>query len=182
MKQLGLEPHVKSHVFAIALLRRTFCPAVRWQQASSPLADFLAYFVLCALKLDYKLMLKSCRQLSMTVRSPHTAASNAPGPWLLRQTYSWIDRQGRPVSPPLEYARASPPVLVAPPPPPPRWNYSRNTKDRPVRKNTSVERQGYSVHRATLHIDRIISLCDLQPYTALVSSQLIITPRYRVIA
>ncbi|XP_046676290.1 whirlin isoform X2 [Homalodisca vitripennis] len=70
----------------------------------------------------------------MTVRSPHTAASNAPGPWLLRQTYSWIDRQGRPVSPPLEYARASPPVLVAPPPPPPRWNYSRNTKDRPVRK------------------------------------------------
>lgn len=84
-------------------------------------------------------MLKSCRQLSMTVRSPNLPVSAPPpqqstGPWLLRQTYSWMDRQGRPVSPPPEYARASPPVLVAPPPPPPRWNYSRSNKEKTIRK------------------------------------------------
>ncbi|RZF31867.1 hypothetical protein LSTR_LSTR009514 [Laodelphax striatellus] len=87
-------------------------------------------------------MLKSCRQLSMTVRSAHppasppaagsaaAAAANA-SQWLLRQTYSWMDRQGRPVSPPPEYAHASPPPPAPPPPPPltlnphtppPRWN------------------------------------------------------------
>ncbi|XP_075213804.1 whirlin protein dyschronic [Lycorma delicatula] len=87
-------------------------------------------------------MLKSCRQLSMTVRSPNLPSSTSAqaggqtGPWVLRQTYSWIDRQGRPVSPPPEYARASPPVLVPPPPPPPppRWNYQRPNKDKVIRK------------------------------------------------
>lgn len=79
-------------------------------------------------------MLKSCRKLSMTVKSPnlpppplpipserdtHTGRPGSPSPWHVRQTYSWMDRQGRPVSPPPEYARASPPVLPPPPPPPP---------------------------------------------------------------
>lgn len=91
-------------------------------------------------------MLKSCRQLSMTVRSPNLPTPSQPpppppsssGPWLLRQTYSWMDRQGRPVSPPLEYARASPPVLVAPPPPPPRWTYSRSNKEKAIRKVSNL--------------------------------------------
>ncbi|KAL0273927.1 UNVERIFIED_CONTAM: hypothetical protein PYX00_006486 [Menopon gallinae] len=80
-------------------------------------------------------MLKSCRKLSMTVRSPNLPPQPLPlalptplsstGPWLVRQTYSWMDRQGRPVSPPLEYARAAPPVIVTP-----RWNYSSRGKEK----------------------------------------------------
>lgn len=73
-------------------------------------------------------MLKSCRQLSMTVRSPG-------GGWAPRQTCSWMDRQGRPVSPPLEYQRP-PPAL---PPAPATTRYppygSRSTsKDRSIRR------------------------------------------------
>ncbi|CAG9814385.1 unnamed protein product [Phaedon cochleariae] len=54
-------------------------------------------------------MLKSCRKLSMTVRSPTMPPGGGiagPGgaPWQMRQTCSWMDRLGRPVSPPLEYA------------------------------------------------------------------------------
>ncbi|XP_063233633.1 whirlin-like [Bacillus rossius redtenbacheri] len=86
-------------------------------------------------------MLKSCRQLSMTVKSPNLPPPPPPppppmerpqpaSPWLVRQAYSWIDRQGRPVSPPPEYARASPPP---PPPPNPRY-YCRPGKDKGVRK------------------------------------------------
>lgn len=48
-------------------------------------------------------MLKSCRKLSMTVRSP-TLSSLGGASWQMRQTCSWMDRHGRPVSPPLEYA------------------------------------------------------------------------------
>ncbi|XP_018908276.1 whirlin isoform X2 [Bemisia tabaci] len=53
-------------------------------------------------------MLKSSRHLSMTVRSPNTPVqnslgSNQGGLFLLRQSYSWMDRQGRPCSPPPEY-------------------------------------------------------------------------------
>ncbi|KAJ9589394.1 hypothetical protein L9F63_017398, partial [Diploptera punctata] len=70
-----------------------------------------------SLGLYHEKMLKSCRKLSMTVKSPNLhlqpPAERPPahqgGPWILRQTYSWMDRQGRPVSPPLEYAQATPP-------------------------------------------------------------------------
>ncbi|XP_064212672.1 whirlin isoform X4 [Tribolium castaneum] len=53
-------------------------------------------------------MLKSCRKLSMTVRSPTLPSGLTCGgaPWQMRQTCSWMDRHGRPVSPPLEYARS----------------------------------------------------------------------------
>ncbi|CAG9858702.1 unnamed protein product [Phyllotreta striolata] len=77
-------------------------------------------------------MLKSCRNLSMTVRSP-----NLPGgrvgfgggaPWQMRQTCSWMDRYGRPVSPPMEYARSGPV-------PAQRYGYGRSSsKDRSVRR------------------------------------------------
>lgn len=59
-------------------------------------------------------MLKSCRKLSMTVRSPTLpgaatlGSSSLPGNFIVRQTCSWMDRQGRPVSPPLEYQRIRP--------------------------------------------------------------------------
>lgn len=79
-------------------------------------------------------MLKSCRKLSMTVQSPNVLSQPLPlafpasvpagGPWLVRQSYSWMDREGRPVSPPLEYARAVPPTILTP-----RWVYSSPTKD-----------------------------------------------------
>ncbi|XP_069696772.1 whirlin-like [Periplaneta americana] len=81
-------------------------------------------------------MLKSCRKLSMTVKSPNLHLQPPPdrppaGPWILRQTYSWMDRQGRPVSPPLEYAQATPPVVVAAPPPPPAPRYyTRGNKEK----------------------------------------------------
>jgi len=75
----------------------------------------------------------------MTVKSPNLhlqppsdrTSSHQGGPWILRQTYSWMDRQGRPVSPPLEYAQATPPVVVAAPPPPPAPRYyTRTPKDK----------------------------------------------------
>lgn len=71
----------------------------------------------------------------MTVRSPNLPPQPLPiapptpltsgGPWLVRQTYSWMDRQGRPVSPPLEYARAAPPMIVTP-----RWSYAPRSKEK----------------------------------------------------
>ncbi|XP_039281339.1 uncharacterized protein LOC111064115 isoform X3 [Nilaparvata lugens] len=102
-------------------------------------------------------MLKSCRQLSMTVRSAHPPASPPPGAggaaaaavnagqWLVRQTYSWMDRQGRPVSPPPEYAQASPPpppLTLNPHTTPPRWNNypPRTSKEKFIRKvDLSIE-------------------------------------------
>ncbi|KAK9709735.1 PDZ domain [Popillia japonica] len=73
-------------------------------------------------------MLKSCRKLSMTVKSP-TVNPNLgySGSWHTRQTCSWMDRQGRPVSPPLEYTRIG---QV----PPQRYGYRSSSKDRSVRK------------------------------------------------
>ncbi|KAF5294051.1 hypothetical protein FQA39_LY13525 [Lamprigera yunnana] len=55
-------------------------------------------------------MLKSCRKLSMTVKSPAIPTGvleGRGGPFYARQTCSWMDRQGRPVSPPSEYTRLS---------------------------------------------------------------------------
>lgn len=53
-------------------------------------------------------MLKSCRKLSMTVRSPTLPSGLGCGgaPWQMRHTCSWMDRHGRPVSPPVEYTRS----------------------------------------------------------------------------
>ncbi|XP_055691368.1 whirlin [Lutzomyia longipalpis] len=60
-------------------------------------------------------ILKSSRQISMTVRSPPSLTSSAPlhgfgppqresaYPPPYRQTCSWMDRHGRPASPPMEY-------------------------------------------------------------------------------
>lgn len=81
-------------------------------------------------------MLKSCRKLSMTVRSPTLPGGSLVGggaPWQMRQTCSWMDRHGRPVSPPLEYSRSG---LV----PPQRYGYGRSSsKDRSIRR-VSVNR------------------------------------------
>ncbi|XP_076254993.1 whirlin protein dyschronic isoform X3 [Rhynchophorus ferrugineus] len=70
-------------------------------------------------------MLKSCRKLSMTVRSPNLPGAGAAcggAPWQMRQTCSWMDRHGRPVSPPLEYTRG-------------KYGHSRgSSKDRSVRR------------------------------------------------
>ncbi|XP_068903148.1 whirlin isoform X2 [Tenebrio molitor] len=75
-------------------------------------------------------MLKSCRKLSMTVRSPTLPSGLSCGgaPWQMRQTCSWMDRHGRPVSPPLEYARSGQM-------PPQRYGYGWKTnKDRSIRR------------------------------------------------
>lgn len=75
-------------------------------------------------------MLKSCKKLSMTVRSPSLPAPPSSGgaPWQMRQTCSWMDRQGRPVSPPIEYIRSS---QMAPQ----RYSYGRaSSKDRSIRR------------------------------------------------
>ncbi|KAB0798578.1 hypothetical protein PPYR_09571 [Photinus pyralis] len=76
-------------------------------------------------------MLKSCRKLSMTVKSPAMPAGaleSRCGPLYPRQTCSWMDRQGRPVSPPLEYSRMSGV-------PPQRYGYNRSSsKDRSIRR------------------------------------------------
>lgn len=79
----------------------------------------------------------------MTVRSPQLPAQAIPLPpatpsagntnqWLMRQTYSWMDRNGRPVSPPPEYARAAPPVIVAP-----RYSYAPRTKEKGATRKVS---------------------------------------------
>lgn len=81
-------------------------------------------------------MLKSCKKLSMTVRSPSLPAAPFAGggaPWQMRQTCSWIDRQGRPVSPPIEYIRSS---QMAPTE---RYGYSRpSSKDRSIRRVSAL--------------------------------------------
>uniref|UniRef100_A0A8D8M326 Whirlin n=1 Tax=Cacopsylla melanoneura TaxID=428564 RepID=A0A8D8M326_9HEMI len=96
-------------------------------------------------------MLKSNRELSMTVRSPsipppaqggrtHPNPPAPPPAWTMRQAYSWIDRQGRPCSPPLDYAHSVIP-MPPPPPPPPRWNsYSaRSSKDKVRKVELNIE-------------------------------------------
>ncbi|XP_025829270.1 uncharacterized protein LOC108733858 [Agrilus planipennis] len=74
-------------------------------------------------------MLKSCKKLSMTVRSPALplgSLDNKGGFRTTRQTCSWIDRQGRPVSPPMEYSRSAGTQ---------RYAYGRpSSKDRSIRR------------------------------------------------
>lgn len=80
-----------------------------------PFISFLSSFFYCHFFLMQKCVqiLKSSRQISMTVRSPPTLNTSAPlhgfgppsrePPLPFRQTCSWMDRQGRPASPPMEY-------------------------------------------------------------------------------
>lgn len=107
-------------------------------------------------------MLKSCKKLSMTVRSPSLPAGPISGgaPWQMRQTCSWMDRQGRPVSPPIEYIRSS---QMAPPE---RYAYSRpSSKDRSIRRVNALHvwdlwfRWGRQMHTYRSFISRISILC-----------------------
>ncbi|XP_059470565.1 whirlin isoform X6 [Neocloeon triangulifer] len=98
-------------------------------------------------------MLKTCRKVTMTVRShgnptsypalqpPNSTAAASAG---AGQLYTWTDRHGRPVSPPPEYAAA----LSGPPPlPPPQpassirtWNFhSARSKERTRKVELSIE-------------------------------------------
>lgn len=74
-------------------------------------------------------ILKSCRQISMTIRtSPLThRQSYGMGGWLVKQSYSWMDRNGRPVSPPPDYSKVTPITASD------RWPPSRLSKEK-VRK------------------------------------------------
>lgn len=66
----------------------------------------------------------------MTVKSPAlpSGSHEMKGTFYTRQTCSWMDRQGRPVSPPLEYSR---PSGV----PPQRYGHGRSSsKDRSIRR------------------------------------------------
>lgn len=96
----------------------------------------------------------------MTVKSPNLhlqpppdrPSSHQGGPWILRQTYSWMDRQGRPVSPPLEYAQATPPVVVAAPPPPPAPRYySRSNKEKGATRKVRVKHMPHVRNKDTQH-------------------------------
>ncbi|KAG5865214.1 hypothetical protein JTB14_014230 [Gonioctena quinquepunctata] len=77
-------------------------------------------------------MLKSCRKLSMTVRSPTLASGLVAGgggaTWQMRQTCSWMDRHGRPVSPPLEYAKSGPLPHQQ------KYGWRSSSKDRSIRR------------------------------------------------
>ncbi|XP_065202661.1 whirlin-like isoform X3 [Planococcus citri] len=71
-------------------------------------------------------ILKSCRQISMTIRT--SPLSNRQkygmGGWLVRQSYSWMDRMGRPVSPPPDYSKVTPTNTSE------RWPPSRLCKEK----------------------------------------------------
>ncbi|XP_065342381.1 whirlin isoform X7 [Cloeon dipterum] len=91
-------------------------------------------------------MLKTCRKVTMTVRSasggagyalPSASASAGAG-----QLYTWTDRHGRPVSPPPEYASAlsGPPPLPPPGPGARTWNFhSARSKERTRKVELSIE-------------------------------------------
>lgn len=51
--------------------------------------------------------------------------TNQDDAWRLSRTYSWINRKGQPVSPPLEYAKPISPYS--------KWSYTRSSKDK-IRK------------------------------------------------
>lgn len=51
--------------------------------------------------------------------------TNQDDAWRLTRTYSWINRKGQPVSPPLEYAKPISPYS--------KWSYTRSSKDK-IRK------------------------------------------------
>lgn len=65
----------------------------------------------------------------MTVRTPNLPGTGSMAcsgaPWQMRQTCSWMDRHGRPVSPPLEYSKS-------------KIGHRTSSKDRSVRR-VSIE-------------------------------------------
>lgn len=104
------------------------------------------YVFVCVLTFSivYFQMLKSCKKLSMTVRSPTIPSAGGYGgaPWhMMRQTCSWMDRQGRPVSPPSEYTRPGPGTGQVPPQ---RYGYGRaSSKDRSIRRVLQISYIGF---------------------------------------
>ncbi|XP_060844315.1 harmonin-like isoform X3 [Rhopalosiphum padi] len=92
---------------------------------------------------------KSYRQITMTVKCPSPPQSmptmhkkdddentNQDDTWGLTRTYSWINRKGQPVSPPLEYAKPISPYS--------KWSYTRSSKDK-IRKVELVIEPGQSL-------------------------------------
>ncbi|XP_029342648.1 E3 ubiquitin-protein ligase PDZRN3-B isoform X3 [Acyrthosiphon pisum] len=92
---------------------------------------------------------KSYRQITMTVKCPSPPQSmptmhkkdddentNQDDAWRLSRTYSWINRKGQPVSPPLEYAKPISPYS--------KWSYTRSSKDK-IRKVELVIEPGQSL-------------------------------------
>ncbi|KAL5237701.1 hypothetical protein ACI65C_005111 [Semiaphis heraclei] len=92
---------------------------------------------------------KSYRQITMTVKCPSPPQSmpimhkkdddentNQDDAWGLSRTYSWINRKGQPVSPPLEYAKPISPYS--------KWSYTRSSKDK-IRKVELVIEPGQSL-------------------------------------
>lgn len=65
----------------------------------------------------------------MTIRtSPLTHRQRyGMGGWLVKQSYAWMDRMGRPVSPPPDYSKVTPTATSD------RWPPSRLSKEK-VRK------------------------------------------------
>ncbi|CAB3381350.1 Hypothetical predicted protein [Cloeon dipterum] len=91
-------------------------------------------------------MLKTCRKVTMTVRSASGGAGYAPPSASASagagQLYTWTDRHGRPVSPPPEYASAlsGPPPLPPPGPGARTWNFhSARSKERTRKVELSIE-------------------------------------------
>ncbi|XP_065202666.1 whirlin-like isoform X7 [Planococcus citri] len=80
-------------------------------------------------------ILKSCRQISMTIRT--SPLSNRQkygmGGWLVRQSYSWMDRMGRPVSPPPDYSKVTPTNTSE------RWPPSRLCKEKVRKVELTIE-------------------------------------------
>ncbi|XP_025421905.1 whirlin-like isoform X2 [Sipha flava] len=92
---------------------------------------------------------KTYRQITMTVKCPSPPQSmstmhkkddnentNQDEAWGLSRTYSWINRKGQPVSPPLEYAKPISPYS--------KWSYTRSSKDK-IRKVELVIEPGQSL-------------------------------------
>lgn len=73
--------------------------------------------------------MKSCRQISMTIRTSPLSQRQQYGVdgWLMKQSYSWMDRMGRPASPPPDYSKLTPTTSCD------RWPPSRLSKEK-VRK------------------------------------------------
>ncbi|XP_050526891.1 uncharacterized protein LOC126897386 [Daktulosphaira vitifoliae] len=92
-------------------------------------------------------ILKSYRQITMTVKCPSTPQVirsknndgenvNSEDSWRLGHAYSWINRKGHPVSPPLEYSKLNSPYS--------KWSYTRSSKDK-IRKVELLIEPGQSL-------------------------------------
>ncbi|XP_050426937.1 uncharacterized protein LOC126837151 [Adelges cooleyi] len=90
-------------------------------------------------------ILKSYNQITMTVKCPllpqevnrnEGESGNLEDQWRMRRTYSWLNRKGQPVSPPLEYSKPNSPYS--------KWSYTRSSKDK-IRKVELVIEHGQSL-------------------------------------